>query len=228
MTKTLLNVAFLISAAELDPASPRFYQHTVKCYHDLFGGFKEGGDIHPVALIKLPRGNKKILGDVIDFLLDHNVRPEIELSGIEDRVFKQAQQVKDMFRLFSCADVVNSNFTLLVREGWWVEATKDFIALLSHAVDTLESNPSVLSVAFEAVDAKGQRLSESFSAFPSLTSRPIVTRSRDLLLAAKMGIDHGQQLVNMSAEETLFRMMAMFSYSPAKFLAFNPVIAHST
>ena len=36
MTKTLLNVAFLISAAELDPASPRFYQHTVKCYHDLF------------------------------------------------------------------------------------------------------------------------------------------------------------------------------------------------
>lgn len=223
MNPTICNIAFLISSAELADG-PRHYQKTIAAYRAACGG---SFAYPPNALIKLPERDKDALPPIIDYLLDNDVRPDVALEGFEGKVFPQLERTKDILKLTMTKDVYVSPFALLVCGGWTVKGQRDLTTFLDAATVCLHGNPSILSVAFEAAHAQGPAMGDLFIGCQSLTSRPVIVRTRDLMLAAKLSIDNAAALQALSSEQAVSHVMGAFSSHPAKHLAFMPELAHS-
>lgn len=217
-----LSIAFLIGSAELDPHHERSYQKTITNYRLACGGAFNGV---PVAYVKLPEKRKDLLPDIVDFLYDSGVKPVVGLEGFDAKVFAQQERVKDIYKLLSHPDVAANAFTLLVTEGRIV-STDQFANCLVNAAALLDTNPDILSVAFEGAGAVGHPAGQ-FAAFKQLTSRPAIARTRDMMIAAKWAVDNAAQLSGLSSEQALSHMLGTISYHPFKHLAFLPNIGYS-
>lgn len=212
-----LNIAFLISSAELKNGD--------RNYRDTISSYKIGpGAMPPVAYIKLPEHQKDLLPDVIDWLYNNDIRPIVATEGFNALILPQQERTKDILALFSHPEVNRHAYTLFVGGGWKVSTINAF-ECLDSARSLLATTPSILSVAFESAQATTS--TNHFLTCPSLTSRPVIVRTRDMMLAAKLAVDNAAQLQALSSEQAISNMMGMFSYSPYKHLCFNPSVAHS-
>jgi hypothetical protein len=210
------NIAFLISPAELKEG-PRNYRGTIDSYKALFG------ERPPIAYIKLPDHQKDMLPDVIDWLLDFDVRPIVVTEGFNALILPQQERTKDVFALFSHSEMARHQYALFVSGGWHVKSDK-LERCVGLACSVLEANPSILSVAFEGVRGGS---SDELVVSQSFTSNPVIVRTRDLMIASKLAVDHATQLQQTSSEQAISNMISMFSYNPMRFLSFNSLAAHS-
>lgn len=217
-----LNIVFLIGSAELQDGE-RSYQKTIINYRRLCG---DRFDSIPVAYVKLPENRQELLPNVIDFLLDNDVKPIVELERFEARIFPQEERTKDILKLFSQPEVASNFLTLFVSNGWRIN-TDRFAEWLITASDVLSNNKDVLSIAFEGAEAQGRQISRAFIIMPSFTSRPVIVRTRDLMLAAKFAVDNVKQFGSISSEQIISHTFSTFSYHPLKFIAFHPQLAYS-
>lgn len=216
-----LTIVFLIASSQLKDGE-RNYQKMIDAYKEACGGAFPG---IPLAYIKLPEKETALLPDIIDYLYDNDIKPVVATEGFEARVFPQLERTKDVFKIFSMPSLLQSTYTLFV-DGPFRIKTDQLFNHLSSSVSMLTLNPLILSVAFDSSVLKIAG-GEQFIVCPSLTSRPIVTRTRDLMIASKLAVDNAAQLQSISSEQAISNMMRLFSAHPYRFLAFNPQTVYS-
>jgi hypothetical protein len=216
------NIAFIISSQEIRDGD-RSYQKTITNYRLTFGGTFP---CIPVAYVKIPEHEKNLLPDIIDFLLDNDVKPIIVEEGFDAKVFPQQERSKDIFKLFSTNDIQNYPYTLFVGNGWLIRTSRDAKECVMAGVLLLSQNKDILSVAFEDTNIKGSE-GATFIPNQSLTSRPIIVRSRDMMIASKFVVDNANQLAQLSSEQSISHLFGAFSYHPYKFVSFSSQLAYS-
>ena len=221
MNKTL-NIVFLIGANELQEG-PKNYRSTILNYKSLCGGSFSG---IPIAYVKIPDNNKALLPDVVDFLLDNDVKPIAVEEGFDGRVFPHIERTRDILKIFGNPEIAINDFILFVSNGHTVEA-KQFAECLLIGIKILTTNSDIVSVGFENPSVDGRSLGQ-FIARDSISDRPIIVRTRDMMIAAKLAVDNASQFANATSYQAIGYLLSTFSYHPNRFISFIPQIAYST
>lgn len=221
--KLPLNLVFFLTTAG-HFGHLNVYQTTVKHYRAKLGGSLDLFQ-NRFAHIKVRKAEQDRLPDMIDFLLDNDIKPVVTGGEWARGLSHGAGILEDVHRVFNREDVHAAPFS------FWVESDSPInvktggtlAEYLSTAVAVVNGNKDILSIRFQREGVgRGTPISDLFDMVSTWDFQPTVARTRDLWLASKIIADHPAQFAAVQCEAAFRAASDTLSYSGARYLCFNP------
>lgn len=205
------------------------YATTIKHYERALGGnlnvFQQRFchvKVRPTETDRLP--------DIIDFLLDHDIKPIVTQGEWTRGLSHGREYLKDMFKVYNTQEVHAAPFTFFTEDD---EPLNVKLAAahtyLEAAINVLNANKDILNVRFQRDGVSNQTwpVNELLHRVDTLDFQSFVARTRDLFLAAKIIQDNARAFENVQCEAAFRMASESLSASPYRFLCFNPSLASS-
>lgn len=228
MNKLPLNIIFFISTSghfdHLD-----VYKTTIKHYKAKLGGSLDVFQ-NAFAHIKVKPNQRDRLPEIIDFLLENNIKP-IVTEGEWSRGLAHGQAyISDIFKVFNTEEVHSAPYSFWVEDDSPINVKQDNLySYLSTAVSILGSNKDIVNIRFQrdGIQDASQPINNFLNRVETFDFQPNIGRTRDLFLAAKALVDHPATFANVQCEAAFYATSKPLTHSPIGFLCFNPKIVSS-
>lgn len=205
------------------------YKTTVKHYKSKLGGslniFQQ-----LFAHIKVKPTERDRLPEIIDFLLENDIKPIVTEGHWERGLSHGHEYLKDQFKVYNTDELHLAPYTffteddepLNIRQG----TASDYI---TTAINVLASNKDVLNIRFQrdGVQNITNPINNILNRVDTTDFQPFIARTRDLFLIAKGLRDNSEALQNVQCEAAFKIVSDSLSYSPIRHLCFNPALVSS-
>lgn len=193
-----------------------------------------GGDLNLFAgrfcHVKIRPTETDRLPDIIDTLLDSEIKPLVTVGDWKRGLQHGGAYLSDMVRTYGDQTIHSTPYTFAVEDDSPIHLKAGALSqYLEAAVNTLSTNHDILHIRFQRDNVLNvtQPISDLYHRVDTWDLQPLVGRTRDLYLIAKIVTDNARTFENTQCEAALRMAADTLSNHPYRYLCFNPVMASS-
>jgi len=180
--------------------------------------------------IKVRPDEKNKLPDIIDVLLDNDIKP-IVTEGTWNRGLNHGNAyLADQYKVYSTQELHNIPYVFSVEDDSPIHIKSGQLSqYLEAAVNTLSSNKDILTIRFQRDGVSNQTwpVNDLLHRVDTYDFQPAISHIKYLYLGAKIVNDNAAHFANTQCEAAFRIASDILSNHPYRYLCFNPELASS-